>query len=112
MDRKGNIAVGYSVSSPRTFPSVRYAARKASSARGQLGTEQSCVEGTASQTAVLGGSPTQRWGDYSTLSVDPQDGCTFWYTNEFYDADVDQCFGGGCWKTQICSFRLGSCGGK
>jgi hypothetical protein len=111
MDRKGNIAVAYSVSSSETFPSVRYAARKSWSARGTLGSEQSCVEGTASQTAVLGGAPTQRWGDYSTLSVDPKDGCTFWYTNEFYDADVDACFPGGCWKTQICSFRLESCGG-
>ena len=39
MDRKGNIAVAYSVSSSATFPSVRYAARKAGSARGQLGSE-------------------------------------------------------------------------
>jgi hypothetical protein len=23
-----------------------------------------------------------RWGDYSSMSVDPVDDCTFWYTNE------------------------------
>ena len=109
MDRKGNLAVGYSVSGPNTYPSVRYAARNADDPRGTLGGEQSCVEGGASQTALIGPNPVTRWGDYSTISVDPKDGCTFWYTNEFYDADVDECFTGGCWKTQVCSFRLRGC---
>jgi hypothetical protein len=114
MDRKGNIGLGYSVSSSSIFPSVRYATRKASDPKNQLGSEQSCVEGTASQTAVLplpsGPLPVERWGDYSTISVDPQDECTFWYTNEFYDEDKDVCFPGGCWKTQICSFKVDKCG--
>lgn len=112
MDRKGNIALGYSVSSTTTYPSVRFAARKADDPMGILGTEQSCVEGTASQTAVLSSGPTTRWGDYSTINVDPKDECTFWYTNEFYDSGVDDCFPGGCWKTQICSFKMDNCGGK
>ena len=112
MDRKGNIALGYSVSGGSTYPSVRYATRRAHDPRGQLGSEQSCVEGTESQTAELSLGPTERWGDYSTISVDPSDGCTFWYTNEFYDAGVDDCFKGGCWKTQVCSFKLDGCGGK
>jgi len=25
---------------------------------------------------------------------------------------IDDCFKGGCWKTQVCSFKLESCGGK
>jgi hypothetical protein len=112
MDGSGNIAVGYSVSGPDTYPSVRYATRRAHDPRGTLGTEQTCVEGAASQTAVLSTGPTQRWGDYSTISVDPKDGCTFWYTNEFYDAGIDDCFTGGCWKTQVCSFKLESCGDR
>jgi hypothetical protein len=110
MDREGNLAVGYTVSGPNTYPSVRYATRRAKDPLNKLGGEDSCVEGTASQTAVLGGQPTERWGDYSTISVDPGDGCTFWYTNEFYDASKDSCFAGGCWKTQVCSFRLQGCG--
>jgi hypothetical protein len=112
MDRKGNIALGYSVSSTATFPSVRFAAREADDPMGILGTEQSCVEGTASQTAVLSSGPVTRWGDYSTINVDPKDECTFWYTNEFYDSGIDDCFPGGCWKTQICSFKMKNCGGK
>lgn len=111
MDRKGNIALGYSVSSTATYPSVRFAARQADDPLNMLGTEQSCVEGTAAQTAVLSSGPTTRWGDYSTIGVDPKDGCTFWYTNEFYDEGVDDCFPGGCWKTQICSFKMPNCGG-
>jgi len=111
MDRKGNIGVAYSASSDTLYPSVRYSARNAGDPKNMLGTEQSCVEGTESQTAVLSSGPTQRWGDYSTISVDPQNGCTFWYTNEFYDETIDDCFTGGCWKTQICSFQLDSCGG-
>ena len=112
MDAEGNIAVGYSVSGPTTYPSVRYAARQADDPRGKLGSEQSCVEGSASQDVTIGGDPVLRWGDYSTISVDPKDGCTFWYTNEFYDVGVDDCYPGGCWKTQVCSFKLKGCGRK
>jgi len=54
----------------------------------------------------------ERLEDYSTISVDPVDGCTFCYTNEFYDAGIDDCFEGGCWKTQVRSFKLERCGGK
>src|SRR5579864_1583566 len=33
--------------------------------------------GTGYQASV------SRWGDYSAMSVDPVDDCTFWYTNEY-----------------------------
>ena len=55
----------------------------------------SCVEGTGSQ--ILSGN---RWGDYSTMSVDPVDDCTFWYTNEYYEET-----GGRLFKTRICKFN-------
>ena len=35
--------------------------------------------GTGSQTGTNG-----RWGDYSDMTVDPVDDCTFWYTQEYY----------------------------
>ena len=25
-----------------------------------------------------------RWGDYTSMNVDPKDDCTFWYINEYY----------------------------
>jgi hypothetical protein len=45
-----------------------------------------------------------RWGDYSSISVDPVDDCTFWYTNEYLKAD-----GTFNWSTQISSFKFPSC---
>ncbi|KAB2962195.1 MAG: hypothetical protein F9K16_09760, partial [Thermoanaerobaculia bacterium] len=46
----------------------------------------------------------QRWGDYSSMNVDPIDDCTFWYTQEWYAAN------GGNWQTRIGSFKFNECG--
>src|SRR4029453_8719418 len=59
--------------------------------------------GTGAQTNTCGGEPCGRWGDYSAMSVDPVDDCTFWYTNEYYAAN------GGNWQTRIGSFKYPSC---
>ena len=99
MDRAGNIALGYSVSGPTTFPSVRYTGRSEDDPLGTMGIEQSCHEGTGSQINSF-----NRWGDYSTMSVDPQNECKFWYTQEYYDTT-----GGFDWKTRICSFNFSNC---
>lgn len=89
MDRDGNIAVGYSVSSASTFPSIRYAGRLVSDPAGTLPQgEAVLVGGSASQDACSSPQPSNcrsRWGDYSSLNVDPVDDCTFWYTNEYLD---------------------------
>ena len=79
-DQDGNIALGYSVTGASLFPSVRYASRQGGDAAGTLpGGEVSCHEGTGAQNASNG-----RWGDYSSMSIDPTDDCTFWYTQEYY----------------------------
>lgn len=106
MDQDGNIALGYSVSSPTTFPSIRYAGRHASDPLGTLPQgEMSVVEGTFSQTGIT------RWGDYSSLNVDPVDGCTFWFTTEYVATNDPNGFGGtGLWGTQIATFQFDSCG--
>ncbi|MFN2505054.1 MAG: Ig-like domain-containing protein, partial [Acidimicrobiales bacterium] len=102
MDRVGNLAVGYSVASAQTFPSVRYTGRLASDPPDALTrSEQSLVEGSGSQTAEPG-----RWGDYSHMSVDPVDDCTFWYTHEYY-ARTSQLG----WRTRIGSFVFPGCRG-
>lgn len=96
MDSSGNIALGYSASSSSIDPDVRYTSRMNGDPAGMMtGGEIICKDGTGSQT-----SP-DRWGDYSTMSVDPDDDCTFWYTNEYYD--VDSAFN---WKTWICKFSF------
>lgn len=102
MDKAGNIGLGYSVSSTSMHPSIRYTGRQVSDPLGTMTlAEQSIVEGTGSQQATL-----SRWGDYSAMRIDPRDDCTFWYTNEYLDAD-----GTFNWRTQIASFSFASCGG-
>ncbi len=100
MDRQGNIALGYAVSSPTIFPSVRYTGRLSGDPPGQMTfAEASLVEGGGVQM-----SSTGRFGDYSMLTVDSQDDCTFWYTQEYYATS-----GYTNWRTRIGAFRFPTC---
>jgi hypothetical protein len=100
-DNGGNLAVGYSVASTATFPSIRYAGRLASDPPGSLAQgEQTLVAGSGVQT-----SAGSRWGDYSMMAVDPADDCTFWYTTEYYTA-ASQATSTVGWLTRIGSFRF------
>ena len=100
MDKVGNIAVGYSASSSTIHPAVRYTGRQTTEALGTMETEASIIEGGGSQT----GSNLARWGDYSTMTLDPSDDCTFWYANEYIQAN-----GAFNWSTRIASFKFPSC---
>src|SRR5206468_7111633 len=100
MDHDGNLAVGYSLSSSSLHPSVRFAARAPGDALGTLGSELVIKDGAGSQTTGL-----SRWGDYSSISVDPVDDCTMWYTTEYEQAN-----GTFNWSTRIANFKLGTCG--
>jgi hypothetical protein len=101
MDRDGDIALGYSVSSRSVFPSIRYTGRLAADPLGVLPQgESTLVEGRGSQLDRSG-----RWGDYSMMAVDPVDDCTFWYTNEYLPATSQ-----GSWHTRIGSFKFPTCG--
>jgi Abnormal spindle-like microcephaly-assoc'd, ASPM-SPD-2-Hydin/Cep192 domain 4 len=102
MDQAGNLAVGYSVSNGSSVhPSVAYAGRLASDPSGTLGAEVNVVTGTGSQTSGL-----TRWGDYSAMTVDPVDDCTFWYTQEYMKTT-----GSFNWNTRIANFKFPGCGG-
>jgi uncharacterized repeat protein (TIGR01451 family) len=99
VDRAGDMAIGYSASNATLMPAIRYAGRLATDPVSTLPqTETSLVEGTGAQT----GTGLTRWGDYSAMSLDP-DGCTFWYTNEYYITT------GQNWQTRIGSFTFPSC---
>ncbi len=99
MDGRGNIALGYSLASAATHPSLRYAARLADDPLGELSQgEAVLVAGTSSQDGF------NRWGDYASLGVDETDDCTFWFTGE-YASDVTP----GDWRTRIASFQLPLC---
>jgi hypothetical protein len=107
VDGSGNMAIGYSVSSSTTYPSIRYAGRLVTDPLNTLGQGETTLwAGTGAQTNTCGGNPCARWGDYTAMSVDPVDDCTFWYTNEYYAAN------GGNWQTRIGSFKYPSCTGS
>lgn len=100
MDGDGNLALGYSVSSTTVFPGLRYTIRLASDPPNTLQTEAVLINGGGSQTG------TNRWGDYSALTVDPADDCTFWYTGEYYATTSSN-----SWQTRVGVFRIPDCGG-
>jgi hypothetical protein len=109
LDRNGDMALGYSLSDATMYPSIRYAARLAGDPANTLGqSETSLVEGTGFQCCNFSdGSTNERWGDYSSMSIDP-DGCTFWYTNQYYTAHPTV-LAQDDWQTRIGSFRLAGC---
>ena len=61
--------------------------------------EEHLFDGTGSQTDTV-----SRWGDYSDMTVDPVDDCTFWYTQEYYATTSS--FN---WSTRIGNFKFPSC---
>jgi hypothetical protein len=70
MDQLGDIAFGYSVSGPSTYPSIRYTGRLATDPTGTLESENTIMNGSGSEPSV------NNWGDYTSMSVDPSDDCT------------------------------------
>ncbi len=100
VDKLGDMAVGYSVSSSSLNPGIRYAGRLVGDPASTLGQgETTLADGGGSQTY------TNRWGDYATMTLDP-DGCRFWFTSEIYNTD------GNDWHTRIGSFAYPSCTGS
>src|ERR1017187_6532907 len=106
-DKLGDILVGYSESCGNTcpggtamYPSIFVAGRLASDTPGTLEPEVLLVGGAGSQPDT-----SNRWGDYSSMRID-QDGCTFWYTTEYYKTTTQF-----DWSTQIGSFTFAGCGG-
>ncbi len=102
-DGVGNLAVGYNVASSSVKPSLRYSGRSSADPPGVFRAEQSLVEGTGVQTGF-----GFRWGEYSSMSVDPVDDCTFWMTGEYYTLESQQ-FSEFGWLTRIGTFRFPEC---
>ncbi len=103
VDKNGDMALGYTASNTGMNPDIRYNGRLVGDPGGTLPqTEGTLQTGGGSQNNVCGTSTCTRWGDYSEMTIDP-DGCTFWYTNEYYAAS------GNNWQTRIGSFKFPSC---
>jgi hypothetical protein len=116
MDKFGNIALGYSVSNAtNVFPGIRYTGRTSDAPLGTMNlSEGVIINGTGVQTTT-----NSRWGDYTSLNVDPTDDCTFWYVNEYYAVSglplplppppLPPPGTTAPWQTRIASFRLPGC---
>lgn len=101
MDKKGNIGLGYSVSNATTvFPGIRFTGRLKQDPLGQMTLgEGTIIDGSGSQLSRF-----SRWGDYTAMTLDPTDDCTFWYVNQYI-----QTTGIATWQTRVASFRLAGC---
>jgi hypothetical protein len=100
MDQAGDMALGYSESSSSVYPSIYFTGRVATDTPGSMEGEQLIVNGLGSQT-----EGQNRWGDYSAMTVDPVDDCTFWYTQEYI-----QSTGSFNWNTRIANLSFPNCG--
>jgi hypothetical protein len=102
-DQSGNMALGFSVSSSSVHPQIHYTGRLAGDATGTMTQgEGSIIDGAGSQG---GTQALSRWGDYSNMTVDPADDCTFWFTTEYLPAN-----GTFNWATRIGTFKFPGCG--
>jgi hypothetical protein len=99
MDKQGNLALAYSASSATIKPALRYASRLKADTLNTLSNETTIIQGAGAQGVGL-----TRWGDYSTMTIDPVDDCTFWFTSEYLKAD-----GTFNWSTRIHSFKVAGC---
>jgi hypothetical protein len=101
MDHDGDIALGYSVSSASMSPSIRYTGRIPTD---DLGTMESEIDVLSAAHITTGSqTTTYRWADYSGMSIDPTDDCTFFYTTQYVPTT------GSVWSTRIVSFSFPSC---
>ena len=100
VDWQGNLSIGYSASSTTVDPGIRYAGRLAGDPLNTLAQGEAVMTpGTGHQTSTSG-----RWGDYSSMFVDPTDGCTFYHTHEYYSATS-----ASAWNTRVGSFKYPTC---
>jgi hypothetical protein len=101
-DQAGDMGLGFSVSSSTLHPEIHYTGRLAGDAAGTMSQgEGTIINGAGSQT----GNGLSRWGDYSSMAVDPSDDCTFFYTQEYIPAN-----GSFNWATRVASFKFPGCG--
>ena len=105
MDHQGNMALGYSVvNGVDVYPGIRYTGRLNGDPLGQM---------TLGEGVIINGSGVQRttnsrWGDYTSMNIDPTDDCTFWYVNEYYTL-AGQLSSTAGWQTRVGSFKLPGC---
>jgi hypothetical protein len=97
MDKNGDMAFGFSVdNSSKLDPSIWFTGRVPTDPKNKLEGTKVVHKGTTIQEG------SNRWGDYSSMSVDPDDDCTFWYTQEYSD-------GGFNWQSHVVTLKFNTC---
>lgn len=93
MDAAGNIGLAFNIASATLEPGIRYTGRFDGDALGTM---------TVAETTIVDGAGVQtisnRFGDYSHLSMDP-DNFTFWHTAEYFTSNNQ-------WVSRVASFTL------
>jgi hypothetical protein len=98
IDKRGNIAIGYSFGAPDHFTGQRFTGRTPNDPPGQLTLREAVlIEGEAAQTSTL------RWQDYTQTAIDPEDDCTIWYVGDYIKKDATS------YSTRIGAFQLPGC---
>jgi hypothetical protein len=97
-DKMGDAAVGYSISNGQNNPGIYFSYWNLPTATDP--SEIGIIDGPGEE--VSGGNGVGKWGTYSSMTVDPVDGCTFWYVNEYFAAD-------NAWLTRIANFQVPGC---
>ena len=103
MDKLGDMALGFSESSGTKHPSIAYTGRVPTDPTNTMESLALIFAGTGSQT---GGTPNggSRWGDYTSMVIDPSDDCTFWYVNQYIPTN-----GLFNFRTRLASFKFATC---
>jgi hypothetical protein len=97
IDKQGNIGIGYSFGGASTFAGQRFAARRASDAKGNL---------TLAETTLAAGEGVQtpmRWEDYTQTAMDPSNDCTIWYVGDYVKKDATS------YSSRIGAFKIAGC---
>jgi Carboxypeptidase regulatory-like domain/FG-GAP-like repeat len=102
-DHQGNLAFEYSLGNESKEPSILYSGRLATEPVGMFRTEAALAKGTGVQTAF-----GFRWGNFTGMTVDVVDDCTFWMTNQYYTAE-SQAESPFSWLTRIGKFKFAEC---
>jgi len=103
LNGNGDIALGYSVSSEEIYPSLRFTGRRAEDSLGVMTFEElPLYHGLNYANSFHQEFEQNRWGDYSSMMVDPSNDSTFWYTNMYTNGSTSP----GNWNTRIFSLNL------
>ena len=102
MDKDGDIALGFSESNASTLhPSLAFTGRVPTD---PLNTMESMA---TIFTAKGSATDANRWGDYSSMVVDPVDDCTFWYVNQYIPKTMPK--NAITFHTRVASLKFPTC---